>query len=325
MGKYIFRRLLLIIPVLFGMTIINFFFMNIAPGDPAYMYINWNDEEGISEEKIELIHKQLGLDGNIFTRYCKWVGQLLHGNLGFSYQSYRPVVDEILSVIPATITLNALIMLLACPLGICIGIYCALHKYKTSDYIITFITFIGRSVPAFWMAMIVILIFSYKLQWLPSMGLSDPLLLNPTKWERFVDTAKHYIMPVCVGAFSTLTSIARSQRGYFLDVMNQDYIRTARSKGLGEPKINFVHTLKNASLPIINMVSGLIPSLLGGSFMIENVFGIRGMGRLSTHAVFNRDYPILMGTCFAYGIIGLLCSLLSEILYAFVDPRVRFS
>jgi len=326
MRKYIMRRLLLMIPVIFGMTILNFIFMNLAPGDPVAMYVNVDEfGQGPSEEVLEGLREQMGLNGGLLERYFKWVWQLLQGNFGFSYKSFRPVLEEVLEVMPATILLNACTLVFSIPLGIGIGVYCALHKYKISDYIITFITFLGRSMPSFWLGLLCILLFSYHLGWLPALGLSNPLLKDADNWTKFIDYVKHLIMPVMVSVFTSVTGIVRSQRGFYLDVMNMDYIRTARSKGLPNAKINFVHTLKNASLPIINMVSGLIPSLLGGSFMIENVFNIRGMGRVSTQAVFNRDYPILMGTCFAFGMIGLICGLLSEILYAIVDPRIRFS
>lgn len=325
MKKYLIKRLLVMIPMLLGVTIVSYFVMNLAPGDAASMYL---DPETLASDPqaLERIREQLGLNQPVYVRYFLWLKELiLHGNFGFSYTSRVPVIQEIGDRIGATLVISSLSMVFSIVFGLVIGVFCAKHQYKTSDYIITFLTFIWLSVPNFWFAMLMILLFTTTLRWLPSMGLQSNNLYNPTFLERAWDYIKHLIMPVTALSLSGLGSWARMERSMYLEVMNQDYIRTARSKGISEGRISWKHAFRNSAIPIITRLGGTLPNLIGGAFVIENVFAIPGMGRLGTNAIMGRDYPVVMGVTFFTSILVLVGIFISDVLYAIVDPRIRYS
>lgn len=324
MRKYLIKRLLLIIPILLGITIFSFIIMNFAPGDPALMYVDFEKGPPTPEDIAE-IRSKLGLDKPVFVRYLLWIKDVLKGNLGYSMISRKPVIWEIQQRIGTTILISFSSMVVSSIFGILIGTYCALNQYKLSDYILSVLAFIGLSVPSFWLAMMMILLFTNKLGWLPSVGLSNVYLVNPSPLEAFSDRIRHLIMPILAMSIVNIGGWARYQRAAFLEVVNQDYIRSARSKGLSESAITFRHALRNASLPIITVLGMSLPSIISGSFIIEKIFGIPGMGGYGINAIMNRDYPAIMGVTLISSILVLVAMFLTDIMYSLIDPRIRYN
>lgn len=325
MGNYLIKRLLIMIPMLIGITLVSFTIMNMAPGDPVLMYINL-EKTSPTPELIEEIRVNMGLDKPMPVRYLIWLKDVMQGNLGYSLQSRQPVLDEIMSRIGTTVMLSSLSLVVSFIFGMLIGTYCALKQYKLSDYILSILAFIGLSAPSFWIAMVMILFFTNTLGWLPSVGLSD-LNLSATAgfFTVLIDKAKHLIMPVIALSLGSIGSWTRYQRSSFLEVVNQDYIRTARSKGLSENVITIRHAIRNAALPIITILGMSLPQLIGGAFIIESIFGLPGMGRYGINAIQFRDYPVVMGVTLLSSILVLIGSFISDVLYAVVDPRIRYS
>ncbi len=323
MRRYLLKRLLLMLPMLLGITMISFAMMNLVPGEPAMMYID-TEREPPTPEKIAEINQMLGLDKPIVIRYGIWLKGILSGNFGYSLMTRQPVLKEISARIGTTVSLSLLSMMVSVLFGILIGVYCAVKQYSFADYLLSTVSFVWISIPSFWLAMMMILLFTNTLRWLPSVGLNDMYLKNPTFWQALVDRARHVIMPVMAMSLSSIGGWARYQRSSFLDVKNQDYIRTARSKGLPERTIIFRHALRNAALPIITMLGMTLPGLIGGSMIVENIFGLPGMGRLAMTAIEARDYPVIMGITLMSSILVLMGSFLADLLYAVVDPRIRY-
>jgi len=321
--KYIINRILTMIPMLIGISIISYLIMNAAPGDAAMMYIN-PEMAKQDPDYLNRVREKLGLDQPIYIRYAKWFVEVTKGNFGYSYISQTPVMEEIKARIGPTIVLTFSSMLVSIIVGISIGVYCAKRQYKLPDYILSVFAFFGMSLPSFWFAMMLILLFTLKLGWLPSVGLETVGLSGPW-YVLFFDRVKHMIMPVLSLSLSGMGSWMRYQRASYLEVMNQDYIRTARSKGLSEKTITWRHAFKNSTIPIITMLGGTLPYLIGGAFVIESVFGLPGMGRYGTQSVFARDYPVVMAVTFFSSILVMAGILLSDLLYVVVDPRIKIN
>ena len=216
-------------------------------------------------------------------------------------------------------------MVISALIGMYVGIICALNQYKILDYVLSVLAFIGLSLPSFWLAMMLILLFTNRLGWLPSVGLIDVNLQNPGVFVDLIDRGKHLILPVIAMSLSSIGSWARFQRAAFLEVQKQDYIRTARSKGLSENKITYRHAFRNAALPIITILGMSLPNLIGGAFLIESIFGLPGMGRLGISAINNRDYPVIMAVTLFSSILVLIGTFIADVTYALVDPRIRYN
>ncbi len=310
------------IPMLFGVTMISFLIMNLAPGDPTSFYVDplvgQNDPE-----MLAIVRKSLGLDKPLPVRYALWLGKTIKGDLGFSFISRRPVMDEIRSRIGNTLLLASVSMVISLVVGVLIGVWSAVNQYKMSDYVLTVLAFIGVSMPSFWFAMMLILFLTGKLKLLPSVGMNS-INVPPGFFNRLMDTLSHMVMPVLVMSLSSIARWARYQRSSMLEVIRQDFIRTARAKGLPQKKVIFKHALRNAAIPIITLLGMSLPSLIGGSFIIETVFGWPGMGRLGVNAIFNRDYPVVMGVTLFSSILVMVGNLAADVLYAVVDPRIRY-
>lgn len=310
------------IPMLFGVTMISFLIMNLAPGDPTSFYVDplvgQNDPE-----MLAIVRKSLGLDKPLPVRYALWLGKTIKGDLGFSFISRRPVMDEIRSRIGNTLLLASVSMVISLVVGVLIGVWSAVNQYKMSDYVLTILAFIGVSMPSFWFAMMLILFLTGKLKLLPSVGMNS-INVPPGFFNRFMDTLAHMVMPVLVMSLSSIARWARYQRSSMLEVIRQDFIRTARAKGLPQKKVIFKHALRNAAIPIITLLGMSLPGLIGGSFIIETVFGWPGMGRLGVNAIFNRDYPVVMGVTLFSSILVMVGNLAADVLYAVVDPRIRY-
>lgn len=323
MFKYICKRILAMIPMVFCITLASFILMQLAPGSPADMYQDPNKPE-MSEAEIERIEETLGLNEPIHVQYFKWLNQLLHGNLGYSYRTFRPVISEMFRGVGISIQLNLWIITLSTLLGIAIGIFSALRQNTWVDHLISFLTFISMSVPTFWVAIMCILVFSIKLGWLPFIGLHDPLASTFTPFEYFIDYVKHLIMPIGLSTIMSMSGWIRYERASFIEVMNQDYIRTAMSKGLSPRAINWKHAFRNSCLPIVTMLAGTLAGLVSGSFLLETIFSIPGIGRIGTEAMQNLDYPMIMGSLLFSSLLVMGTTLLADILYCIVDPRIRF-
>jgi len=324
MRNYLIKRILMMIPMLFGITLISYLIIDMAPGDAASMFI---DPATIAKNPniIEEVREKLGLNEPGYVRYFKWLKTVvLEGNFGYSYLTGRPVMEEISSRLGITVLLSSITMVLETVLGLAIGVFCARHQYQVIDYIITFLTFVWISMPAFWFALLMIMLFTTTLGWLPSIGLTTNGMVYTSFWQELWDRVSHLIMPITTMVLCGMGGWARIERSMYLEVMNQDYIRTARSKGLSERTISVRHAFKNASIPIITNLAGVLPGLISGAFVIENVFSIPGLGKLGTNATMGRDYPVTMAVLFFGSLLVMIGLFLIDILYAVVDPRIRY-
>lgn len=320
MLKYIGKRLLTIIPMMLCISIISFLLMNLAPGDAADMFME--PERMADQTYVEQVREQLGLNQPVIVRYFLWLKEVIKGNFGYSLKTKIPVIQEIGERVGVTITLASCSIILQYVIGISLGIFCAKHQYKISDYIVSTSALLGLSVPSFWLALMMVIVFTTQLGWLPSSGLYT-VGLTGSDFTIFMDRVKHMIMPVIALSVGGIGGNLRYQRSSYLEIMNQDYIRTAKSKGVSERRLTWVHAFRNSSLPIITMLGGVLPRLIGGSFVIESVFGIPGLGRYGTMAVMNRDYPVMMATLMISSLLVMVGILISDLLYVLFDPRIK--
>ncbi|NOZ27220.1 MAG: ABC transporter permease [Chloroflexi bacterium] len=318
MTRYILRRLLQAIPTLFGISIVSFIIIQAAPGDPVLMM---TFDPRITEETREELRRQLGLDQPLLIQYLRWLERLvLHGDLGRSYITKRPVLDMILERVPATLLLTGTALFLGLVLGVPTGVYAAVRQRGVFDNLTRFFAVIGNAIPAFWLGLILILIFAVKLRWLPTGGMYTLTLDN--KFD-LLDRIKHLLLPALVLATGWVANLSRYMRTETLEVIRQDYIRTAYAKGLRAHTVWFVHAARNALIPLVTILGPALGGLLAGAVITERVFSWPGMGRLAIDAVFSRDYPVVMGNLIIASVLVVMGNLLSDVLYAVVDPRVR--
>ncbi|MEH7503730.1 ABC transporter permease [Neobacillus drentensis] len=315
MVPYIIRRLLIALPVLFGVTIVNFIIINLAPGNPVEMFIDPNT----STELLNLRKEQLGLNDPLWVQFFHWLGNLLQGNLGFSYSTYEPVSKLILYRMGPTIELMLLALIIGLVIALPIGIISAVKQYSKLDYFVTGTSFFGISIPHFFLGLGLIYIFAVNLQILPAGGMS-----TLGSEDSFIDKLKHLILPVLVLATGIAGQYVRYVRASLLEVLGHDYLRTARAKGLKEMVVTNKHALKNALIPIITVIGLEIPFLLGGAVITEQVFQWPGMGQLTIQSIMSRDYPTLMALNLLTAFMVLFANLFTDILYSFVDPRIKY-
>jgi peptide/nickel transport system permease protein len=312
----------MLIPLMIGITLITFSVIHLAPGEPVEMQMAMNPKVG--KEARERLTKFYGLDKPLHEQYFTWVGRLSRLDLGRSFSSDgRPVVDKIKERLPVTISLNVIALILEFGLAIPIGILAATRRDTWLDKGITLFVFIGFAVPTFWLALLLMYLFGVKLNWLPISGLHT---LGSDSWGAFRylwDMAKHLIMPVMVASFGSLAGLSRYMRSSMLNVINQDYITTARAKGLSERVVIYKHALRNALLPLITLLGFSIPGLIGGSVIFETIFAIPGMGQLFYQGVMSRDYPVVMGILVIGAFLTLIGNLIADLCYALADPRIR--
>ena len=313
MGKYILKRILIAIPVLIGITIIDYGIMCLA-GSPLEML----QGPRVSEGALEAKRIALGLDKPFYIQYFLWLGQLLRGNLGYSMKSYQSVSAMIGSHLGPTLLLMGVSLVISLLLAIPAGIYSAVHQYSKGDYTVVTLSFLGSSVPGFFLSLLLIYIFTVRLGLLPSSGMTT---LGTS--GGVADVAKHMVMPVIVLAASMAGSNIRYIRSSVLEILQQDYLRTARAKGIGRFKVIYKHALRNALVPIVTVIGMQIPMLFGGAIIIEQVFSWPGLGLMTMSAISNRDYPVIMGVCLLSAIVVLVGNLLTDILYALVDPTIQ--
>lgn len=322
MGRYIVKRLIWTIPVLLGITIISFAVMKIAPGDPVSMFTDLNPN--MNAEAIKRIRLHYGLDEPWHVQYFKWLRNMLMLDFGTSFASdNRPVIDKIKERIPVTILINVLAMIIELGLAIPIGIMSAVKQNSLFDKGSTVFVFLGFAIPSFWLALLLMILFGVKLEWLPISGLRSLDYVHLSFVDKILDVGKHLILPVFVSAFGGLAGMSRYMRSNMLEVIRQDYITTARAKGLEERVVIFRHALRNALLPVITLLGLSIPGLIGGGVIFETIFAIPGMGQLFYQSVMMRDYPTIMGILVIGAILTLLGNLLADLAYSFADPRIR--
>lgn len=313
MGKYMIKRILIAIPVLIGITIIDYAIMCLA-GSPLQML----QGPRISQAAVAAKEIALGLDKPFYVQYFVWLKQLLHGNMGYSIKSYQAVSEMIASHLGPTLLLMGVSLLVSLLMAVPAGIYSAIKQYSAGDYTVVTLSFLGSSVPGFFLSLLLIYLFTVKLGWLPSSGMAT---LGTTGGAG--DVAKHMVMPVLVLATSMAGTNIRYIRSAMLEILQQDYLRTAKAKGIGRFLVINKHALRNALIPIITVIGMEIPVLFGGQVIIEQVFSWPGLGLMTMSAITNRDYPVIMGVCLLSAIVVLAANLITDILYALADPTIQ--
>ncbi|MCK5393500.1 MAG: ABC transporter permease [Candidatus Omnitrophica bacterium] len=322
MLKYCLKRFLLIIPTFLGVTIISFLIINLAPGKPTDAMTDLNPK--MTPEARERLEKQYHLDKPVLIRYGLWMKDLVTLNLGESFSTdRRPVWDKIKERLPITILINSISLVIILLLAIPIGIFSATHPYSLRDKLTTITVFIGFSTPSFWLALLLMMFFGLHLGWLPISGIKSLGYENLSLIGKFGDRISHLILPVFIGSYGGLAGLSRYMRSNMLEIINQDYIITARAKGLSERTVIYKHALRNALLPIITILGLSVPAIIGGSVIIETIFAIPGMGQLFYMSVMMRDYTVVMGILVIGTVLTLLGNFLADIGYGLADPRIR--
>jgi peptide/nickel transport system permease protein len=318
------KRLIFMIPLLIGITIICFAVMHLAPGSPTDLETQLNPRA--SAEYRERLKAMYDLDKPLHEQYVLWVGRLVTLDLGRSFsQDRRPVADKIIERIPITILLNVLSMILIIAIAIPVGVLSAVYRDSFFDKITGVFVFIGFAVPTFWLALLLMILFGVNLGWLPISGIRSLNFEYLPPGMAFLDLIRHLILPVTLSAFGGLAGLSRYMRSNMLEVIRQDYIMTARAKGLSERAVIYRHALRNALLPVITILGLSVPGLIGGSVIFETIFAIPGMGQLFYMSVMARDYPAVMGILFIGAVLTLVGNLIADVSYALADPRIRVS
>lgn len=319
---YIGKRLLGLIPTFLGITLISFFVIHLAPGKPTDLMAELNPR--ITPEARQQLEELYGLDKPIAVQYGIWFKRLARFDFGDSFSSdRRPVWDRIKERLPITILINSLAIIIILLAAIPIGVSSALRPYSLYDKITTLFVFIGFAAPAFWVALLLMMFFGVQLGWLPVSGLVSFGYEGFSFAQKIWDKVSHLILPVFISSFGGLAGMSRYMRGSMLEVLRQDYIVTARAKGLPETRVVYKHALRPAVLPLITILGLSVPGLIGGSVIFETIFSIPGMGQLFYMSVMTRDYPLVMGVLVIGAVLTLLGNLLADIGYAIADPRIR--
>lgn len=319
MLAYITRRLLQAVPLVVLITFIAFGIMQLAPGNPLQRMIN----PSFSPEQIARAERALGLDRPVPYQYWAWLRSLLSGNLGYSIASGEAVAELIRQRLPATMLLAGTALLISFLIGIPLGVVSAVRKYTAVDYALTLFSFLGTSVPGFFLGLGLIYLFALHWSWFPTSGMSS-VGYSYTGWEAVTDVARHLALPALTMAAQNTALVLRHVRSSVLEALSQEFIRTARAKGLSGTLVVYRHALPNAILPVITLIGLSLPYLVGGSFVIESVFVWPGIGQLGYQATGARDYPVLMALNLLTALAVVIGNLLADILYAAVDPRIRY-
>ncbi|MFZ5587901.1 MAG: ABC transporter permease [Thermodesulfobacteriota bacterium] len=319
---FLAKRLAMMAPLLIGITFISFLVMHLAPGSPTDVMTDLNPK--VSDLARERLTKLYGLDQPLHVQYWNWLKRLTVLDFGQSFApDGRPVLDKILERMPITVTINLLSLFLVLVIAVPIGVYSATHKGSLFDQATTLFVFLGFASPTFWLALLAMILFGVHLGWLPISGIKS---LNHAQlsWAgQLLDYARHLLLPVTLSALVSLAGMSRYMRANMLEVIRQDYITTARSKGLSERVVIYRHALRNALMPVITILGLSVPGLIGGSVIFESIFAIPGMGKLFFEAVMSRDYPLVMGGLVISAVLTLLGNLLADLGYGLADPRVR--
>ncbi|HWI65817.1 MAG TPA: ABC transporter permease [Symbiobacteriaceae bacterium] len=317
MGRYLLKRLVQALPVLFGITLICFSILHLAPGDPALLFIDRSTNP--TQEDIDRVRHDLGLDKPVPIQYVNWITRAVQGDLGTSFIDRRPVTTRIKEMMPYTLTLSLLSLGVGYTLAIILGVLAAVRVNTWVDWLISSASAFLVSVPNFWVALMAILLFSIKLDLVPTSG-----------WETYGDgsiwdVAKHLVLPVMLLASRDISGMSRYVRSGLLEVLNQDYVRTARAKGLSGRVVVYKHALRNALIPVVTLLGLSLPILVGGAVVTESVFTLPGMGRMAVGAVSNRDYPLVLGINLVLSLMTVAGNIVADLAYGWVDPRIRYS
>lgn len=321
MISFIVRRIAGALPLVLGVSTLVFFFVHLAPGDPTTLY--WSPD--VDPDVIRLMQHNLGLDQSLPVQYGKWIAGFLTGDFGYSFAHKRPVADVIADSLPNTLLLSFTSLVLIFTLGILIGVVSAVRQYSLLDHAATIVSFFFYSMPSFWFALMLVLLFHYQLRWLPAdhMTSIDFVYDSFSVAGKIVDRVRHLILPAAALGLGAMAGVARYTRSSMLEVIRMDYIRTARAKGLPERDVIVRHALRNALLPVVTLVGLYLPFLFSGAVLVETIFGWPGMGRVIVTAIFQRDYPLVMANTFVAAVLVVFGNLVADVAYSLVDPRIR--
>lgn len=326
MTAYILRRLLGAVPLLLGIATLVFLVLDLAPGDPTTFYFSPN----VPPEVLEQLRVNFGLDQPLHVRYVKWLSEFFTGNFGFSFGKGRPVSEILLETLPNTLILTGTALVLVFLVGVVVGVWQAVRQNTFTDAALGAGSLFFYSMPSFWLALMMVLLFSLKAsQWglpfaLPPTGMTDVDYRDFGFFGRLGDRIEHLILPVSTLTLALAAGIARYARGQMLEVVRQDYVRTARAKGLPESRVILKHALRNSLIPVITLLGLYLPYLFSGAVFVEYIFSWPGMGRVIVDGILQRDYPVVMATSFLFAVMVVLGNLIADVLYAVADPRIRY-
>ncbi len=317
MTTYIARRLMQSLLVFLLVLVGTFMVMRLLPGDPILMLVSKQTASSSTPAQIDKIRHEYGLDRPLAVQFFSWLGGVLHGDFGYSISNGRPVFDDIVRRLPITLHLGIIAMIISFIFGVTAGVVSAVRRGTWIDTFVTSLANIGITIPVFWLGVILMYLFSLKLGWLPMFGYTSP-------FTDFWLNTKQIIMPVACLAITSVAMNARQSRSSMLEIMHQDYIRTAWSKGLNERTVVLKHVMKNGLIPVIVMTGVGMSAMIGGEVLVETVFNIPGMGRLAVSAMQNQDYPVIQGVILCFSAIVLLINLIVDLSYGWLDPRVQY-
>ena len=316
MGRYLLRRLLLAVPLLLGISVVSFAILKSIPGGPLSAY---EGNPNVTDADLERLRHAFGLDEPLHLQYISWLTRFLSGDWGWSISAHRPVLDLIGERLPNTAYLMGTVFVTVLVLAIPIGIFAAVKQYSFFDYAVSGLTFAFLSTPTFWLGLLFVIFFGLQLRWFPLGGMS-----TPGAPFSLLDRLDHLVLPVATLALVQIGAHTRYLRASMLETLHQDYMRTARAKGLAEPRIVLSHALKNAAIPFVTVVALDLPELFVGALVTEQIFGWPGMGRLFWDAATRFDYPVLQGVLAVSSTLIVLANLLADVVYGYLDPRIRF-
>jgi peptide/nickel transport system permease protein len=320
---YAARRVVLAIPLLLGITFVSFAIIHLAPGDPTEV-ITGDLRADAAAHTQKILREAYGLDKPLHVQYWNWLSRLVRFDFGRSFSpDGRPVLAKIAERLPVTLLLNIVEMSIIVAIAVPIGVLSATRQYSLFDKVTTIFVFVGFATPDFWLALLLMILFGVQLGWLPISGLRSLSWEYLSFWGQQTDFLAHLILPIVVATFGGLAGFSRYMRQSMLEVVRQDYIQSARAKGLAERVVIGKHALRNAMLPIVTILGLSLPGLIGGSVIVESIFAIPGMGQLMVQAVFERDYPVIMGNLVIVAMLTLVANLLADLSYGLVDPRIR--
>jgi peptide/nickel transport system permease protein len=320
---YALRRLVLALPLLVGITFISFAVIHLAPGEPVDLQVGDMNTKSSAQAR-QMLREMYGLDRPLAVQYWNWLGRLARLDFGRSFApDGRPVLHKIGERLPVTLMLNIAELLVIVAFAVPIGMASATRQYSLFDKVTTVFVFVGFATPDFWLALLLMILFGVELGWLPISGLRSLNWEYMSGWRQHWDFVSHLILPMLVATFGGLAGFSRYMRQSMLEVIRQDYIQSARAKGLSERVVMGKHALRNAMLPLVTILGLSLPGLIGGSVIVESIFAIPGMGQLMVQAVFERDYPVIMGNLVIVAVLTLVANLLADVAYGLVDPRIR--
>jgi peptide/nickel transport system permease protein len=323
MTRYLARRLLLTIPMLFGITFMTYAVIALAPGGPAAgLMTDLNPK--ISPEYKDMLVKEYNFDKPFYVQYAKWVWNMARLDFGTSIKDKQPIIDKILTRLPRTLLLTGLSLLLSFLLAVPLGIFSAMKQNSIWDRGITVFVFLGFSLPTYWVALLLMIFFGIQLGWFPVTGFRSILADDMSLWQQILDIARHLALPLIVTGLTGLAGLTRYMRNSMLEVIRQDYIRTARAKGLDERRVILVHALRNSLLPVITILGFSLPELISAGVIFETIFSYPGLGRLAYEAAITRDIFLIMGTVTFSAFLTLMGNLIADVAYAYADPRIRY-